>query len=46
MAVTAGVLDSMDPDADHDGIVEHSGALRDAGENVEQLLPEDERETR
>ncbi|CAF9912619.1 MAG: hypothetical protein GOMPHAMPRED_007709 [Gomphillus americanus] len=46
MAVTAGVLDSMDPDADHDGVIEHSGALRDAGENVEQLLPEDEREAR
>lgn len=46
MAMAAGVIDSMDPDADHDGVIEQSGALREAGENVERLLPEDEQETR
>ncbi|MCJ1378312.1 hypothetical protein MMC17_001409 [Xylographa soralifera] len=45
-SVADDVLDSMNPDADHDGIAERQGALQGAGENIEELLPEDEREKR
>ncbi|MCJ1439186.1 hypothetical protein MMC27_008577 [Xylographa pallens] len=45
-SVADDVLDSMNPDADHDGIAERQGALQGAGGNIEELLPEDEREKR
>ncbi|MCJ1475421.1 hypothetical protein MMC13_004083 [Lambiella insularis] len=45
-SVADDILDSMNPDADHDGIMERQGALQGAGENIEELLPEDARETR
>ena len=45
-AMAGGVLDSMNPDADRDGFPERAGALQNVGEQVEQLLPKDTRETR
>ncbi|MCJ1245278.1 hypothetical protein MMC30_002481 [Trapelia coarctata] len=44
--VAESILDSMNPDADHDGIAESQGALQGVGESIEQLLPEDEQEKR
>jgi hypothetical protein len=46
MAMAADIIDSMNPDADHDGILERSGALQEAGENIDKLLPQDEQERR
>ena len=46
MAMAADIIDSMNPDADHDGILERSGALQDAGENIDTLLPGAELDTR
>jgi len=41
------IVKSFDPqDADGDGVVEHHSALKMNGEDIETLLPEDERETR
>lgn len=45
-AMADDILDSMNPDVDHDGINDHEGALQTDGENIEALLPEDEREKR
>lgn len=46
MAMAADIIDSMNPDADHDGVLERSGALQEAGENLDELLPEDELDRR
>lgn len=40
------ILDSMNPDVDHDGINDHEGALQTGGENIESLLPEEEQKKR
>jgi Cation efflux family len=41
-----GIIDSMNPDADRDGIAERVGALQEENEQVEQLLPDEQREKR
>ncbi|KAK4995456.1 hypothetical protein LTR66_004727 [Elasticomyces elasticus] len=46
MAVADDVLDSMNLDADGDGIRERTGGLRDVGENLTTLLPEEVQEER
>ncbi|KAK5017338.1 cation efflux family-domain-containing protein [Cryomyces antarcticus] len=46
MAMADDVLDSMNPDADHDGVHERSGALQGSGDNIEEILPEEERSKR
>jgi hypothetical protein len=47
MSVADDVLDSMNPrDMDHDGVAETGGALQGTGENIEPLLPDDERQRR
>lgn len=45
-AMADDIMDSMNPDADHDGINDHEGALQTAHENLEDLLPEDVRDQR
>lgn len=45
-AMADDILDSMNPDVDHDGINDHEGALQTGDENIESLLPEEERERR
>lgn len=40
------VLDSMNPDADHDGIVERETPLKGTGDDLESFLPPEEREKR
>lgn len=40
------IFDSMNPDADHDGVREREGGLQDVGERIEDLLPNDERSRR
>lgn len=39
-AMAEDVLDSMNPDADHDGVRERSGGLQNTHERVEELLPD------
>lgn len=38
-AMSDDIMDSMNPDVDHDGINDHEGGLQTAHENVEDLLP-------
>ncbi|KAF1990529.1 hypothetical protein K402DRAFT_410507 [Aulographum hederae CBS 113979] len=45
-ALADDILDSFNPDRDHDGIVERDTALRDIHEDIEALLPEDEQHSR
>lgn len=45
-AMASDIFDSFDPDRDHDGIPERQGALQGLGEDIEALLPEDERAAR
>jgi hypothetical protein len=45
-SMAEAVFESMDPDHDNDGIAEENGALQGVGEQVEALLPEEEREER
>ena len=40
------MLDSMNPDADHDGIAERQGGLQTSNERIEELLPQETREKR
>lgn len=40
------IMDSMNPDVDHDGINDHEGGLQNAHENIESLLPEDVQQQR
>ena len=40
------VVDSFNPDADHDGIVERRGPLQRTAGDLESFLPEDERQKR
>lgn len=40
------IMDSMNPDADHDGIMDHAGGLQHGGENIEGMLPQDVQEKR
>lgn len=39
-------MDSMNPDVDHDGIMDHSGGLQEGHENLEGLLPHDVQDQR
>ena len=45
-AVADDILESMNPDVDHDGINDHEGGLQTGGENIESLLPEEEQQKR
>jgi hypothetical protein len=45
-ATSDAIFDSMNPDADHDGLREGGGGLHDVGERIEELLPSDERSRR
>lgn len=40
------VMDSMNPDVDHDGVVDRPGGIQDVGGHIEELLPEEDREKR
>ncbi|KAI9903497.1 hypothetical protein N3K66_000026 [Trichothecium roseum] len=42
MAIADDVLESMNPDPDHDGDQERGGGLQDMNENIGELLPEEE----
>ena len=46
MAVADDVLESMDPDPDHDGHRERGGGLQAMEGNIYEFLPDDEKETR
>ena len=46
LAMSDEVLDSMNTDADHDGIREREGRLQHVEEHIEALLPEDVRSQR
>ena len=46
MAVADDVLESMDPDPDHDGHHERAGGIQAVAGNIGKLLPEDEQEKR
>jgi cation diffusion facilitator family transporter len=45
-AMAEDVLDSMNPDADHDGVPERGGRLQNVEERVEELLPDPIQEER
>jgi cation diffusion facilitator family transporter len=45
-AMADQILDSMNPDADHDGIIDRPGGIQDVGGHIEELLPEEDRENR
>jgi len=45
-AMSDSIMDSMNPDADHDGVNEQEGGLQAVGENIEELLPQDVRDRR
>jgi cation diffusion facilitator family transporter len=45
-AVAGQVMDSMNPDADHDGILDRPGGIQDVGGHIEELLPEEDRKKR
>ncbi|KAF2430394.1 hypothetical protein EJ08DRAFT_670522 [Tothia fuscella] len=45
-SIADDILESFDPDRDHDGIREGQGALQTLGEDVEAFLPEEERQLR
>lgn len=46
MAIADDVLESMDPDPDHDGDQERHGGLQNTSGNIYEHLPEDEKERR
>jgi hypothetical protein len=46
MAVADDVLESMDPDPDHDGDMERRGGLQNMGGNIAEFLPEEEKKKR
>lgn len=46
MAIANHVLESMNPDPDHDGDQERCGGLQRVAGNISELLPEDEKERR
>ncbi|KAK4548341.1 hypothetical protein LTR36_010211 [Oleoguttula mirabilis] len=46
MAVADDVLDSFDPDPDHDGDMERAGGLQLGGGGIHEFLPEEEKEKR
>lgn len=39
-------MDSMNPDIDHDGIIDRPGGIQDVGGHIEELLPEEDRDKR
>ncbi|KAJ4385590.1 hypothetical protein N0V93_010019 [Gnomoniopsis smithogilvyi] len=45
-SIADDILESFDPDRDHDGLLEHGGALQAQHEDVEAFLPKEEREKR
>ena len=46
MALADDVLESMDPDPDHDGDMERRGGLQNVQGNIRELLPEAEKQKR
>lgn len=46
MAVADDVMESFDPDPDHDGDQERGGGLQEMGGNIHEFLPEEEKEKR
>ncbi|KAK9784103.1 hypothetical protein AB5N19_10040 [Seiridium cardinale] len=46
MAIADDVLESMDPDPDHDGDLERRGALQNMHGNIAEFLPEEEKKNR
>lgn len=46
MEMADDVLDSMNPDADNDGVRERRGGLQEFEGNIASLLPEDEQQRR
>ena len=46
LAMADEVLDSMNTDADHDGVAEREGRLQHVEEHIDALLPEDVRDQR
>jgi len=46
MALADDVLDSMNPDADHDGLRERRGGLQDFGGGIWEFLPEEAKQKR
>ena len=46
MALADDVLESMDPDPDHDGDMERRGGLQHVQGDIRELLPEEERQKR
>ncbi|CAN8101974.1 unnamed protein product [Discula destructiva] len=45
-SIADDIFESFDPDRDHDGLLEHGGALQAENEDVEAFLPKDERDRR
>lgn len=45
-SIADDILESFDPDRDHDGLLERGGALQAQNEDVEAFLPQEEREKR
>lgn len=45
-SIADDIFESFDPDPDHDGLLEHGGALQAQHEDVEAFLPKEEREKR
>jgi cation diffusion facilitator family transporter len=46
MAMSEDVMDSMNPDPDHDGVRERGGGLQNFGERVEEMLPDEVQDQR
>jgi hypothetical protein len=46
MAIADDVLESMDPDPDHDGDLERRGGLQNMDGNIAEFLPDDEKRRR
>lgn len=45
-AISGDIFQSFNPDRDHDGVPERQGALHELHEDIEAMLPEDERSSR
>ena len=46
VAMADAIMDSMNPDADHDGHIDRPGALQDVEGQIERLLPDEEQAKR
>lgn len=45
-SIADDILESFNPDPDHDGLLEHGGALQAQHEDIEAFLPQEERDKR